>query len=193
MSYREIYDSLLIVFKEYNFTTDLKKISDAYKKEFSMFLSICKLNNFNYSYPFYEFDRIIDIVINNKELFDKIKKILDQNDSLTFNKNICINLQEIFIICMKYNFNYDIIGCNKIKYVNLKIKFNIYIEEIYILSLNTVNDLKNLIFKKFNLNLISDRYLELYKDKILLQDNKKLIEYDIDDDDIINIIINQKS
>jgi hypothetical protein len=193
MSYREIYDSLLIVFNEYNFTTDLKKISDAYKKEFIMFLSICKLNNFNYSYPFYEFDRIIDIVIHNIELFDKIKKILDQNDSLTFNKNICINLQEMIIICMKYNFNYDIIGCNTIKYVNLKLKFNIYIEEIYILNLNTVNDLKNLIFNKFKLNLVSDKYLEIYKDKICLQDDKKIIEYDVDDDDIINIIINQKS
>ncbi len=192
MSYHEIYDSLLSVFNDYKLTTDLKKISDVYKKEFIMFLTICKVNNSNYIYPFYEFDRIIDVIINNKELFDKIKKILDQNDSLKFTKNITINLQEMYIICMKNSFNHNII-CNTIRYMNIKFKCNINITNINILNINTINNLKNIIFKKINFNLVSDKYVEFYKDNILLDNDKKLIEYDIDDDDIINIIINQKS
>jgi len=192
MSYQEIYDSLLLVFNEYKLTTDLKKISDVYKKEFIMFLTICKVNNSYYIYPFYEFDRIIEIIINNKELFDKIKKILEQNDSLQFKKDISFNLQEMYIICMKNNFKHDIM-CNTIRYINIKFKLNINSEKINILNINTLNTLKNIILEKFKLNLVSDKYLEFYKDNILLQDDKKFIEYDIEDDDIINIIINQKS
>ncbi len=192
--YKELYNSLYSLFNEYKPSTDLKTISDVYKKEFIMFLTICKIQNFDYSYPFFEFDKIIYIIQNNDELYKKFLCILErENKPILFKKNISFNLQDMFIICIKHRFNHDII-CKTINYVDINLKFSLVrTEKIKLLNITTIKILKNDIINKFNFNAFGYKMIELYKDKKQLEDDKKLIEYDIDDDDTIDIIINQKS
>jgi hypothetical protein len=192
--YKDLYDSLYSLLNEYKQTTELKKISDAYKKEFIMFLTICKIQKFDYSYPFFEFDKIINIIQNNDELYKKFLCILERdNIPILFKKNISYNLQDMFIICIKYRFNHDMI-CKAINYVEINLKFSlVHTKKIKLLNITTIKTLKNDLIHKFNLNVSGHKMFELYKDKKILDEDKKLIEYDIENDDTIDIIINQKS
>lgn len=184
----EHYEIFKNILNAYKLITELRTISDIYIKEFSMFLSICLNDKIPLNYPFYEFDKIIKTIQNTKELNNMLKQIF--NKTLIFKKIYDKTLENFIVNSMKKNFQHDS-KCNLIKDVSIKFKMNFNtFEKITLSNLSELDDLIKFIKSKHDLNLNS---IKLYKDKNEIIHNKKLIEYDIEDDDIITVIINHSS
>ena len=182
------YEIFKNIFNKYKLTSNLRNVSDIYIKEFSMFLSICLNENIPLNYPFYEFDKIVKTIQNTHELHNMLNEIF--NKKLTFKKVYDRTLQLSLINLMKKYFSHDS-QCNLIKNVSIKFKMNFNIfEEVNLSNLSELQDLINLIKTKHNIN---SNCLKFYKDKIEIENNRKLIEYDIEDEDIITVVINQQS
>lgn len=184
----EHYEVFNNIFNKYKLITELRTVSDIYIKEFSMFLSICLNEKLPLEYPFYEFEKIVEIIQNIKELHNILYEIF--NKKLTFNKVYDKNTQIFFYDFMKKYFFHES-QCSSIKNVSIKFKMNFNIfEEANISNLSELQDLINIMKTKHNIN---SNCLKFYKDKKEIENNKKLIEYDIDDDDIITVVINHSS
>jgi hypothetical protein len=189
----EYYHTFKNILFAYKLITELKKVSDIYIKEFSMFLSICLNEKMELNYPFYEFDRIVYIIENTKELKNIFKHIFKKDikyiDEKQFNKIYDEKLQMKFLDLMKKNFLYDS-KCNLIKNVSVKFKINFNMfEEIIISNLLELKDLNQIIKTKHN---ISSNLL-FFKDNKEIKENVPLIEYDIEDCDQILVSFDQAS
>lgn len=184
----EHYEIFKNILNAYKYITLLRTISDSYIKEFSMFLSICFNEDLPLEYPFYEFKKIVEVIINTHELYNLLNEIF--NKKIIFKHNYDKNLQFSLLNLMQKNFHHEC-QCNLIKNVSIKFKINFNIfEEASLSNLSEIYDLIKLIQTKHN--IYSDS-LNFYKDKKQIENNKKLIEYDIEDGDIITVVINQSS
>ena len=194
-NYIEIYQELKDIIKSNN-TINTKSISDVYKNEFYMFLTICKINNFELNYPFHEFEKIIEFVLSQSDLKSKIENFL--NIPLIFNKLYDELLQKTFIEQFKIHFNHDIVSTkinNKCS-ISFRSCNKVILTEI-LSNLLFVDDIIKLLSNKFN---FIPTNLSLYKDKKELKVGFQLIEYNIDDnidenidDNYIDIVIKFKS
>lgn len=173
---------------------EIKKegVSDAYIREFFMFIVICNKNNKPFEYPFFEFERIIKIIKNNSKLESKIIKILDYKEIiLHFKENLDKHLQEFFIDKMKYYFSQNVMS-TQIELCNL----NFFINKNLIYSLKILNNVKIstvLDLLKQNNQIISKNMI-LIKDGKVMDLNKTLIHYKINNNNNnIEIVISQTS
>jgi hypothetical protein len=172
-------------------------VSDVYIKEFLMFISICISNNLPFIYPFAEFKKIIDIVINNQKIKFHIMNHMNFKDNL--NKNILTivhfkhmydkTLQEFFINKMKEYFLHEVISTKIGSYdITMRVNNN----SKYILNIDNSLDVltvKKMFIKQQNLN-IETKYIFFYNNKNELHDDKCLIEYLIsNENDTIDVKI----
>lgn len=191
---KDIYSDLIKI------SDILKKesgVSDVYIEEFLMFISICISNNLQLVYPFAEFNKLIDAVINNQKVKFFIMNQMNFKDNI--NKNVLTllhftnkydkKLQDYFIQKMMEYFSHDVISTRIDVYdISLRVNNN---NSKYILNINNNLDVltvKKLFIKHQNLN-IEPKNIIFYNNKNELYDNKSLIEYFIsDENDIIDVI-----
>jgi hypothetical protein len=192
---KDIYNDLIKI------SDILKKesgVSDVYIEEFLMFISICISNNLQLVYPFAEFNKLIDTVINNQKVKFFIMNQMNFKDNINKNILTIINfkhnydkkLQDYFIQKMMEYFSHDVISTRIDIYdVSLRVNNN---DSKYILNIDNRLDVltvKKLFIKHQNLN-IEPKNIIFYNNKNELYDNNCLIEYFIsDENDIIDVKI----
>jgi hypothetical protein len=187
--YVKIYTDLIDICHK-----EIKKegVSDAYIREFFMFIVICNNNNKPFEYPFVEFERIIKIIKNNSYLESEIIKILNyKQNSLNFTENLDKHLQEFFIDKMKYYFSQNVLS-TQIELCNL----NFFMNKNLIYSLKIINNVKIStiidLFKQYT-NITSNNLIFI-KDKKNMEINKTLLHYKVNKDDSnIEVVISQSS
>jgi hypothetical protein len=189
IEYIDIYTKLLT-----DCHKEIKKegISDAYIKEFFMFIVICNNYNKPFEYPFVEFERIIKVIKHNLNLELEIIKILNHKEiSLKFTENLDKHLQEFFIDKIHSYFSQNIIS-TKIELCNI----NFFMNKNIIYSLKTMNNVKIStimeLFKKYT--NISSKNLIFIKDKKNMELNNTLLHYKINKDTSnIEVVLSQSS
>jgi hypothetical protein len=176
-------------------------VSDVYIKEFIMFISICISSNLQLIYPFAEFNKLINTVINNQKIKFAIMNHMNFKDNM--NKNILTilhfstlydkKLQDFFIQKMMEYFSHQVIATR----INLfEITFRANSHSKYILNISNnlnVQTVKKLFIKHSKMNGDNDidiKHLNFFNNKIEMYDTKYLIDYTIDDEnDIIDVQI----
>jgi hypothetical protein len=173
---------------------EIKKegISDAYIKEFFMFIVICNNYNKSFEYPFVEFERIIKVIKNNSNLESEIIKNLNyKGTSLNFTENLDKHLQEFFIDKINSYFSQNIIS-TKIDLCNI----NFIMNKNLVYSLKTMNNVKiSTIMELFTKYInISSKNMIFVKDNKNLELNKTLMHYKINKDNSnIEVVLSQSS
>lgn len=167
-------------------------VSDAYIKEFFMFIVICKKYNKPFEYPFIEFERIIKVINKNSDLEKQIIVILDSKDKvLKFTENLDKHLQEFFIDKIYSHFSHNIIS-KQIELCNV----NFLMNRNLVYNLKTMNNVKvsNILelFKKYN--NITSKNIIFIKDNKNMELNKTLLYYKINNDNTdIEVVLSQTS
>ena len=195
---KTIYDDLIKFADIFNKETN---VSDVYIKEFIMFISICISSNLQLIYPFAEFNKLIDTVINNQKIKFAIMNHMNFKDNI--NKNILTiihfstlydkKLQDFFIQKIMEYFSHQVIA-TRIDSYDITLRVNSHSKYILNISNNlNVQTLKKIFIKDCKIcgdNDIDIKHLNFFNNKIEMYDTKYLIDYTIDDEnDIIDVQI----